>query len=143
MIAYFDTSAFFPLIVAEPSSGSCRQLWNVADQVVSVRLLYVEATAALHQARRLHRIDIRSLRRCLSRLDQLWAEVDIIELDTKLMAAAAVVAGTDGLRGYDAVHCAAALSVVSEGDVAAAGDAHLLRAWQAHGVATYDIHATR
>ncbi len=53
MIVYFDTFAFIPLIIEEPSSESCKRLWNEATRVVSVRLHYAEARAALARAQRL------------------------------------------------------------------------------------------
>lgn len=52
MIAYFDTSAFVPLVIDEPSSPTAQRLWDIADRVVSVRLLYPETRAALAMARR-------------------------------------------------------------------------------------------
>ena len=56
MIAYFDTSALLPLLIDEPGSERAGRLWDEADHVVSVRLIYVEARAALAQARRLERL---------------------------------------------------------------------------------------
>ena len=47
MIAYFDTSAVIPTIIDEPASVACVRLWDEADRVISVRLLYPEARAAL------------------------------------------------------------------------------------------------
>ncbi|MGH8828501.1 MAG: hypothetical protein ACRDVZ_13095, partial [Jiangellaceae bacterium] len=35
VIGYLDTSAFVPLLVAEPSSESCRRFWHDADAVVT------------------------------------------------------------------------------------------------------------
>ena len=43
MIVYFDTSAFVPLLVIEPGTSLARELWDSADEVVTTRLLYVEA----------------------------------------------------------------------------------------------------
>jgi hypothetical protein len=44
-------------------------------------------------------------------LDELWTAVDVIELNRDLMSHAAQLAVDHGLRGYDAVHCAAAVAV--------------------------------
>lgn len=52
MIAYFDSSAFVPLILDEPSSEYARRLWLQVDRVASTRLLYVESRAALARAHR-------------------------------------------------------------------------------------------
>ena len=38
MIAYFDTSALIPLIFEEPDTQRCGRVWDVAEQVTSVRL---------------------------------------------------------------------------------------------------------
>lgn len=50
MITYLDMPAFIPLLVQEPASADCRRIWDAASASVTTRLLYVEATAALHQA---------------------------------------------------------------------------------------------
>ena len=62
MIVYLDTSALVPLLVAEGSSPAGRRLWDEADVVVSSRPLYMEAAAALAQARRLDRMTARAHR---------------------------------------------------------------------------------
>ena len=77
MIAYFDTSALVPLLVDEPSSSACRRLWDDADDVVSTRLAYVEAAAALCRARRLGRLTSRRQRAALRSLEELWSQAQI------------------------------------------------------------------
>jgi predicted nucleic acid-binding protein len=138
VIVYFDTSALIPLLVAEPTSAGCRRLWEDADAIASTRLLYVEAGTALAQARRLDRLDAEQHRRCLELLDQLWPQFNVVELDAALCSSAARLAHDHALRGYDAVHCAAALDLVGEDLVAATGDQQLLAAWHAEGLATFD-----
>ena len=142
MIGYLDTSAFVPLLTAEPSSPSCRRFWDDADTVVASRLMYVEAAAALAQARRLDRLTSRTHRGAVDLLDQLWRQVDVVEVDQAAVVRAARLAEQLGLRGYDAVHCAAAESIGDEELVAAAGDRGLLSAWSELGLATYDTNAT-
>jgi uncharacterized protein len=142
VIAYFDTSALVPLLIDEPSSPACRRLWEAADDVVSARLSYVEAAAALSQARRLNRLTARQQRAALRALDELCSQTQIAEIDQQLVQRAAQVADQFALRGYDAVHCAAALNVNDESLVAAAGDRQLLAAWHTLGVNTYDTNAT-
>jgi predicted nucleic acid-binding protein len=138
VIGYLDTSAFVPLLLSEPSSSSCRRFWDDADTVVTSRLTYVEAAAAVAQARRLDRITARTHRGALKLLDQLWDQCEVIEIDQAVVVRAAMLATQLGLRGYDAVHCAAAESVRDDDLVAAAGDQELLHAWSELGLATYD-----
>lgn len=142
MIAYLDTSALVPLLVAEPSSPTCRRLWDDADAVVSCRLMYVEAAAALAQAQRMGRLSARAHSSSLARLDDLWEQMDVIEIDDVLIRRAAALAHRFGLRGYDAVHCACAERVVDPSLVAAAGDGVLLEAWRQLGVSTFDTNAS-
>lgn len=143
MIVYFDTSALVPLLISEPTSELCGELWDEADDITSTRLGYIEATAALAMAMRLGRITSDELRDARSVLDELWEIVEIVELDEELMTEAARLAVIHGLRGYDATHCAAALAVEDETLVAASGDSRLLGAWIAEGVKVCDTNGPR
>ena len=141
MIVYFDTSAFVPLLVAEPGSALCRRLWQEADHIVTSRLLYVEAAAALARAQRLGRLTVRQHQAMGRTLDRLWAEFGVAEIDEDLVGRAATLAHSCALRGFDAVHCAAAERFVDPDLVAASGDQRLLEAWRHLGVATADVNA--
>jgi predicted nucleic acid-binding protein len=141
LIGYVDTSAFVPLLIREPSSAACRRFWEDADSVASSRLLYVETAAALAQARRMGRLTARAHRASLNLLDELWPELDIIEVGERVIARAAALAHTQGLRGYDALHSSSAEQIVDDDLVAAAGDRRLLDAWSALGIAVFDTNA--
>lgn len=141
MIGYLDTSALVPLLIGEPSSASCRRFWNDADEVVSSRLLYVETTAALAQARRMGRLTDHEHHASLRLLDRLWSEVDVAEVDEPVVARAAALTRELALRGYDAMHAASAEQLNDDGVVAASGDQRLLAAWAALGIATFDTNA--
>lgn len=141
MIVYLDTSALVPLLVSEPASSACGELWDAADKILTTRLSYVEAVAALAMAARMGRITEEELRAGRAILDELWAGIDIIEFDDALARAAADCATRHGLRGYDAVHCAAALAVRDSTMVAASGDGSLLEAWRVEGCQVRDTHA--
>lgn len=138
MIAYLDTSALVPLLIAEPGSRACRRFWDDADVIVCCRLAYVEAAAALAQARRLARLDEAAHADALARFDDLWEQIEIVELDDQVVRRAAVLAQRFGLRGYDAVHCASAEQLTDSELVAGSGDQRLLAAWHQLGIATFD-----
>jgi uncharacterized protein len=140
VIGYLDTSAFVPLLIAEPTSAACRRFWDDADVVVSSRLLYVETAAALAQARRMDRLSGPGHDTALRMLEALWSQVEVVEVDEALVARAATMAYQLGLRGYDAVHFAAAEQLNDDDVVAACGDQRLLSAWANIGVATYDTN---
>ena len=128
MIVYFDTSAFIPLIIDEPSSGTRERLWNEAARAVSVRLLHVEARSALARAQRLGRLTHRGLASAVALLDDLNAQVDHIEITERLVRIAGDLTEEQHLRGYDAVHLAAARTVADEDTVFASGDHELVAA---------------
>lgn len=138
MIAYLDTSAFVPLLVVGPSTPLCRRFWDDADAVVSSRLLYVEAAAALAQAVRTGRIADEEGRAAVTLLGELWDEFEVVEVDELLVGQAAHLARCHGLRGYDAVHCASAQQLDDDDVVVAAGDQRLLTAWTTLGMSTLD-----
>jgi hypothetical protein len=140
VIGYLDTSAFVPLLIAEPTSAACRRFWDDADVVVSGRLLYVETAAALAQARRMNRLSGSGHGAALEVLEALWSQVEVVEVDEPLVARAAAMAHQLGLRGYDAVHCASAEQLNDDDMVAAGGDRQLLSAWAEIGIATYDTN---
>jgi predicted nucleic acid-binding protein len=138
VIGYLDTSALVPMLIGEPTSEACRQFWNAADDVVSTRLVHVEAAAALARAERNGRMTKNEHRLAVDELDRSIAELELIEVDERLVHAAALFAHRFRLRGYDAVHCAAAAQLAEPDLVAASGDKRLLTAWRALGIAGYD-----
>lgn len=136
MIVYFDTSAFVPLLVTEAGTPLARELWDSADEVVSTRLLYVEAAAALARARRMGRITDRNQRAALDSLDDLWRDFRVVEVDETVTRRAAELADLQALRGYDAVHCASAERIDAPDLVVASGDKDVLTACRELGLAT-------
>lgn len=140
MIAYLDTSAIVPLLVAEPSTSLCQRIWQDADRLVSSALAYVEAAATLAMAQRQLRITPEEREIAWSRLTEIWPDVDVVEVDTQLLATAAELTSEFSLRGYDAVHCASAKLIDDPDLVVAAGDAQLLDAWSRLGLAVLDVN---
>ena len=136
MIAYFDTSALVPLIIDEPSSEPAGRFWDQSTRVVSSRLVYPEARAAVARARRMERITSTTSRRAVAELDELLTQIDIVELDLSLSQRAGELAELHDLRGYDAVHLASAERVADREVVVVAGDEDLVRAAQDLGLST-------
>ncbi len=135
MIAYFDTSAIVPLLVEEAGTPRCEEQWSTADRVVSIRLVEVEARAALAHAARLDRLTTPQLRQATASLETLLAHLDFVEVSPELVARAGDIAESHALRAYDAVHLAAALEVADDDLVVVAGDRALTDAATAAGLA--------
>lgn len=130
---YVDTSALVKLLVEDEEGRSAMEaLWLASDVVVCCELGYVEARAAIAAARRARRLRAGDLADARAILDDLWAQLDVIQITTELVRDAADLAETDGLRGYDAVHLAAAL--LASVDTFASGDTRLCAAALRHGL---------
>lgn len=140
MIVYLDTSALVPLLIDEPTSPICERLWEDADDVVSVRIAYVEAAAAIAQARRLGRLTRSQQRDVLTLLDEKWDQLQVVDVDDLLVRRAGALADLHSLRGHDATHCGGAESISDAEVVAASGDQQLLAAWRALGMNTLDVN---
>lgn len=117
----------------EPGSDLAAELWDRAESVVSSQLIYPEARAAAAAAHRGRRITPVTLRRAIDRIDELCAELDVIGLDPDLAHTAGELAETHGLRGYDAVHLAIALSIDADSMLLATWDGDLADAALAAG----------
>lgn len=111
MITYVDTSTLLKLVIDEEGSDRAGTIWTSADTVASVSLITVEARAALAAARRTRRLTATQHADAREELDALLADLHIVEPTMELIADAADLADDEELRGYDAVHLAAALLV--------------------------------
>ena len=134
MIAYFDTSAIVPLLIAETGTDAAGRLWDDAERVVTTRLAWVEALAALASAARLGRISAPQLEASKRELGHLLIQVDLVEVDDDLVSRAGDLAESLALRAYDAVHLAAAQRVLDDDLVLVAGDRALVAAAEATGM---------
>jgi predicted nucleic acid-binding protein len=111
VIAYVDTSTLLKLIIDEAGSDRAATIWASADAVASVNLIVVEARAALAAARRARRLTGPQHATAVTELDALVSDLYIVSVTDELVAGAAELADLEGLRGYDAVHLAGALTV--------------------------------
>ena len=141
MICYFDTSAFVPLLVEETGRAMAAELREKADWLVTSQLLYVEAAAALAQARRMGRLDAAGHTLALDVLDAVHDEFEIVEISEAVIRRGAALTHEFGLRGYDAMHCASAELLAVPEFVFASGDKKLLYACEQLGMTTADTNA--
>lgn len=81
------------------------------------------------------RIDANTLRSAVHAIDDLYAELRVIGIDGALAQSAGELAELHGLRGYDAVHLASAISVEDAGLLAVTWDGDLATAAVACGYA--------
>jgi predicted nucleic acid-binding protein len=131
VITYVDTSTLIELLIDEPGTSVAGRIWDDPDVIAIARIGHVEATAALASARRQKRISSTVFRSAVDGLEDLWAQVSVVEIDEMVMRTAGDLAVEHRLRGYDAVHLAAAQLVGA--DVFSSAGQHLCEAANACG----------
>ena len=132
MITYVDTSVLIKLLIIENGTAEASAIWDEPDVLVSCRLGHVEARAALAAARRQGWISELVSRDLVSGLEMLWSQLSIVEIDEELMRLAGDAAEEHGLRGYDAMHLAAAHRIGA--DVFSSADGRLCSAASESGL---------
>jgi predicted nucleic acid-binding protein len=120
--------------VSEPGARQASAAWAEAERVVSSRLLYPEARAAVARAHRDTRITTRQLREARAQVDRLWRGLERIDVTAGVARAAGDLAEGHALRAYDAVHLASALSLADDELALVSADRRLLDAAAAAGL---------
>jgi len=107
VIVYLDTSAFVKLIVDEEGAEETRRWFDAASLATSSVVTFPEACAALN--RRAGQEDVAAdLETWLKDVESRWAQTARVRVDERLAGRLAV---KHGLRGMDAIHLEAAVSV--------------------------------
>jgi len=141
LIAYFDTSAFVPLLIKEPTSAACQDAWLAAELRVSSVVLQAETAAALGLRWRLGHVSRQHLDHALGAAAALAEEASLVAVTLQEATLAGELAIRMALRGYDAVHVATSLAFNGPDAVGVAADRVVLAAWEALGLATIDVNA--
>ena len=114
MILYYDTSALLKLYIHERESDSVRDLYSQAGFVCTHLIAYVELLAGVAKGRSLGRLSADQQVRLLADIDTGWRQLEVVEIDETLAKRAGHLALRHLLRGFDAVHLAAAERVMAE-----------------------------
>jgi len=109
MIVYLDASALVKRYVAEAGSQAVTSLITRADSVGTVAVSRVEVVAALGKATRMKVLKDDEAASALQVFAADWENLIRMQATEVLVARAATFARDQGLRGYDAVHLAAAV----------------------------------
>ncbi len=108
MIVYLDASALVKRYVAEVGSDDVDALIERATVVGTAILSRAEVAAALAKASRMKVLPHREAEVALRAFGEEWASLVRVQMTEVLAARAGALAWDHGLRGYDAVHLAAA-----------------------------------
>ena len=138
MITYFDTSVLMKLFLTdEAGATAASEIWLATDSAICVEIGYVEVRAALAAASRAKRLSAARFKEAKVLFENIWSQVEVVQVDESLVRTAADLAESDGLRGYDAMHLAAAIRVGV--DTFAAADSALIRAAVKHKLAVAEL----
>jgi predicted nucleic acid-binding protein len=132
VITYVDTSTLLKRLLTEAGSDEADAIWSSADVLASAVTVIVEARAALAAAHRAGRLTSAEHRDAKSELVELLDEITFVEISDPLVEVAADLAEAEALRGYDALHLAAALAV--DASVLTSADVALCRAAARRGI---------
>ena len=110
MILYLDASALVKRYVAERGSREVSELSAAAEIVATSVVSRAEVAAAFARAVRLRVLDGDGGRRAQRRFSREWPDFARVPVSEALVARAETLAWDHGLRGYDAVQLASALT---------------------------------
>lgn len=110
MILYLDASALVKRYVAEVGSVDVAQAIQESEVTGTSIITRAETVAAFAKARRGGALDATEAEAALQHFRVDWTNVARIQASELVIARAASLAWDHGLRGYDAVHLASALS---------------------------------
>ena len=108
MIVYLDASALVKRFVAEIGSAQVDALIARADAIGTAVISRAEVTAALDKAARMGALARDEAQVALQAFRIQWPDLIRLQMSEVVVAQADHLAWDHGLRGYDAVHLAAA-----------------------------------
>lgn len=108
-MTYGDSSVIVKRDYVEPGTDRVRQHLDSTDRVFTSRVTYAEVHAALARKRRERQLSEALYRRVTSEFDLHWPAYDQILVDAATLGEVPRLVRQYALRGYDAIHLAAAL----------------------------------
>ncbi|HZV46147.1 MAG TPA: type II toxin-antitoxin system VapC family toxin [Thermodesulfovibrionales bacterium] len=108
MIVYLDASALVKRYVAETGSQTVTSLITKANTIGTAAISRAEVSSALGKATRMKVLSHAEAASALQVFTADWENLIRLQITEVLVARAATLAWDHGLRGYDAVHLAAA-----------------------------------
>jgi len=113
MILYLETSRLVKLYVEEAGSEKTSRLVEEAEFSATSIVSYVEARAAFSRKRRDGGLTEREYRAAKTGLDEDWDHFIVLRATMDVVREGGRLAAKHGLRGFDALHLASALSLGS------------------------------
>jgi len=136
VIHYLDTSALVKRYLREPGTTAVRALFRSGKPLATARIAEAELTAALARLCRMGHLTETIRDRIFARLERDLAGLTLVEIRPALVRRVPSLVTRHPLRGYDAIHLAAALLLRDQGAPVDfwASDVPLLVAARAEGL---------
>lgn len=131
MICYLDSSALVKIFLKEPGTFEVQQLMDEAHTTGTVVISRAEVVAALHKAVRLGVTSSDEAVSARHRFRMEWSSYFRLPVSTLLVERACDLAWAYGLRGYDSVQLAAAVTWQATLDTTVVMATFDLRLWEA------------
>lgn len=109
MNLYLDTSALIKRYVEEPGSEDVLEWMDFADIIGTALITRAEAASAITRIARINNLSSQVSDKALDKFRLEWNNFNRLPIHEELVARADFLACQHNLRGYDAVHLAAAL----------------------------------
>ncbi len=106
---YADASVIVKRYYQEPGSARVRERWTTFERVFTSRVSYAEVHAAFARKRRDGGLPVSVFRTIAAAFEAEWPAYDQILVDSATLAAVRRLVRGHLLRGFDAIHLAAAL----------------------------------
>jgi predicted nucleic acid-binding protein len=110
MILYLDASALVKRFVAEPGTEAVNEIVSRAEALGTAIICRAEVAAAFAKAIRTGTLTPTGAAAALQEFRDQWPHLIRLQVTERLIAHADSLAWSHGLRGYDAVHLAAAMA---------------------------------
>lgn len=114
MIVYADSSCVVKAYVEEAESEEVRRLLAMPNRVATSLVCYTEVRAALARAERQRRLAPGAFNEAKITFEHDWRVFDKSGVDVALVRFAGDLTEQHGLRGFDAIHLASALTLQRE-----------------------------
>jgi len=105
------------LVIEEAGFEELRREADRADALAAVTLAYVEGRSALVRMRAGGRLSGQQYEHGVTDLEKAWGKIAGVPADDLVIERAALMAERHVLRAYDAVHLAAALELMADGEL--------------------------
>jgi len=139
MILYLDTSALVKKYFKEKNSSEVISAWKESLEIVTSAVAYAELVAAVYRKASEIQAKKSLLESILNTFQEDWSSFIVVQVDNRLNETIHKVIANHGLRGFDAIHLASALTIgsaVGDNLLFACYDEKLKYAAQAEGVDT-------